>query len=292
MTTQKETAERFLQRGGDKNIIFKEFNVFETASFCSKPIPYNRRDFYKIALVKCKANLYYADRGITIDRPALLFANPLIPYAFEPETKEQGYFCLFTEEFFKSNDRNESLQDSPLYKIGADPVFFLDEEQELVIKSFFRKMIDEIDRDYIHKYDLLRNYVNLIIHEALKMQPNTHYFKHQNATGRIADLFMALLERQFPIDSPQATVKLKTANDFATHLSVHVNHLNSSVRQVTGKTTTEVITARIINEAKALLLHTDWNVSEIAYSLGFEYPAYFTNLFKKQTGATPLSLRK
>jgi AraC family transcriptional activator of pobA len=292
MMTQKESAEKFLQRNGEQNLVFKEFNVFETSTFCSKPMPYNRRDFYKISFVKGKANLYYADKGIAIDRPALLFANPLIPYAFEPLTKETGYFCLFSEDFFKSNNRNESLQDSPLYKIGADPVFFLDATQQRVVESFFQKMLEEMGKDYIHKFDLLRNYVNLIIHEALKMQPNTSYFKHQNATGRIADLFLALLERQFPIDSPQAILKLKTANDYATHLSVHVNHLNSSVRQITGKTTTEVITDRVIHEAKALLLHTDWNVSEIAYSLGFEYPAYFTNLFKKQTGATPLSLRK
>jgi AraC-like DNA-binding protein len=290
--THKETAERWLQKGGEKNIIFKDFNVFETEAFCSKPMPYNRRDFYKIALVEVKATVYFADKGISIDRPALLFANPLIPYAFEPETKAKGYFCLFKEDFFKSKDRNESLQDSPLYKIGADPVFFLDDEQLLNIKSFFKKMIEEIGKEYVHKDDLLRNYVNLIIHEALKMQPNKNYFKHQNANGRIADLFMSLLERQFPIDSPQTTVKLKTANDFASHLSVHVNHLNSSVREVTGKTTTQVITDRIIHEAKALLLHTDWNVSQIAYSLGFEYPAYFTNLFKKQTGLTPLSIRK
>ena len=45
------------------------------------------------------------------------------------------------------------------------------------------------------------------------------------------------------------------------------------------------------SEAKALLLHTDWNVADIAYSLGFEYPTYFNNFFKKLTGTNPMSLR-
>jgi len=73
---------------------------------------------------------------------------------------------------------------------------------------------------------------------------------------------------------------------------VHVNHLNRSVKEVTGKTTSEHIAARIVQEASALLTHTDWNISEIAYSLGFEYPSYFTLFFKKHTGVSPNRLRE
>ncbi len=60
---------------------------------------------------------------------------------------------------------------------------------------------------------------------------------------------------------------------------------------MTGKTTTGLILERIVQEAKILLKHTDWNISEIAYSLGFEEPAHFNNLFKKHTSLTPKSFR-
>ena len=73
--------------------------------------------------------------------------------------------------------------------------------------------------------------------------------------------------------------------------SVHVNHLNRAVREVTGKTTTLHLKERIVAEAKALLLHTAWNISEISHSLGYEYPTYFNNFFKKQTGIAPNSFR-
>ena len=59
------------------------------------------------------------------------------------------------------------------------------------------------------------------------------------------------------------------------------------VKEVTGKPTTTHITERIISEAKALLQHTDWNIADIAYALGFEYPTYFNNFFKKLTGTNP-----
>jgi AraC-like DNA-binding protein len=84
---------------------------------------------------------------------------------------------------------------------------------------------------------------------------------------------------------------LKTAQAFADKLAVHVNHLNRSVKQVTGKSTTTHISERIVTEAKALLQHTNWTVAEIAYALGFDYPSYFNNFFKKMTGSSPTTFR-
>src|SRR5207244_7989840 len=95
----------------------------------------------------------------------------------------------------------------------------------------------------------------------------------------------------FPIESVDHPRQLKTAQDYAKSLNVHVNYLNRAVKDVTGRPTTAHITERIISEAKALLQHTDWNIADIAYSLGFEYPTYFNNYFKKMTGTIPKSLR-
>jgi AraC-like DNA-binding protein len=64
------------------------------------------------------------------------------------------------------------------------------------------------------------------------------------------------------------------------------------VKEVTGKPTSVHISERIVAEAKALLQHTDWSVADIAYGLGFEYPTYFNNYFKRSTGVTPGSYRR
>ncbi|MEO6285218.1 MAG: helix-turn-helix transcriptional regulator [Dyadobacter sp.] len=267
------------------------FNVFERSS-CFKKTPFSRRDFYKVSFIIGTGRLHYADKWIDIDRPALLFSNPMVPYSWEAISEEQlGWFSLFTETFVHPAERKDFLQDSPLFKIGGNPVFFVDEQQQKDLSTIFKKMMAEIESDYTHKYEMLRNYLHLIIHEAMKMQPAESFERQINASSRITSLFMELLERQFPIDAPENGLKLKTANDFAKSLSVHANHLNRSVKEITGKTTTEHISARITQEAQALLNHTNWNVSEIAYSLGFEYPAYFNIFFKKQTGLTPGGLR-
>ena len=266
-------------------------NIFSRDS-CAVVSPYSRRDFYKVSLIIGKGKIYYADKWIQIDQPALLFSNPVVPYSWEAESEQQsGWYCLFTEDFIQHSERLGSLQDSPLFKIGCNPIFFPDPIQLKELSSLYRKMQAEMLSTYPHKYDVLRSYLHLIIHEAMKNNPATNFNSYTNASSRVCSLFLELLERQFPIDSPALVLKLKTPADYAAALSIHINHLNRAVKQVSGKTTTEHVTARIIKESKALLQHTNWNIADIAYSLGFEYPSYFTLYFKKHTGLTPSQLR-
>lgn len=269
-----------------------QFNIYECDDFRAKPVPYNRRDFYKITLMFGTSRLEYADKAIKIDKPALLFTSPLIPYSWESISEEQkGYFVLFTEEFLKVTNSNIALENSPVFRLGSNPVFYVDPTQINYILQIFKNMHKEFHSAYVHKYDLLRNHLNLLIHEALKMQPMTYHAEQHNASSRIASLFLELLDRQFPVDM-QRPLALRTPNQYADRLSVHVNHLNRSVRESTGKTTTDHLNERIIDEAKALILNTDWNVAEISHSLGYEYTTYFNNFFKKQTGKNPTSFRE
>jgi AraC family transcriptional regulator, transcriptional activator of pobA len=255
-------------------------------------LPYSRRDYYKIWIGGAKSIIHYATYSVNIDRPALVFSNPRVPYAYESFEPHAGYLCMFTEAFLSETNRPISLQESPLFKPGTRTVFFPNEQQFTFISSLFAKLVDEINSSYLHRHDVLRSYVNLIIHEGLKLEPTLHTVAPQNASSRIAGLFLELLDRQFPIASTQHTLTLRKAGDYADSLSVHVNHLNHAVRAVTGKSTSAHITERIANEAKAMLKHTDMSITDIAYSLGFEYPNYFNNFFKKHTGVTPLAYRR
>lgn len=270
----------------------KGFNIFQIEKDESAVKVYSRKDFYKICLTTGKSNIHYADRSFEHQGTVLFFGNPHIPYSWETLSREYvGYTCLFSEEFLKLSERSDSILQSPLFKLGGTPVLTISEEQRGFLNGIFLRMIEEQEGDYIHKDDVIRNYIHLIIHEALKMEPSRNSESKQNAASRLTSVFLELLERQFPIESPGDPLRLRTPQDYANHLSVHVNYLNRVVKQVTGKPTSAHITERIGNEAKALLQHTDWNVSEIAFSLGFEYPTYFNNFFKKLTGSTPLSLR-
>lgn len=273
------------------------FNIFDAETLFNKvtgerTMPYSRRAYYKISWIRGKSRAEYADKVIDIKQDALLFATPKIPYHWIPEDNNQsGMFCIFTPEFLSPRKSGVILNELPIFQPGQLPVFQLTATEITEVDQLFRKMFKELDSDYKYKYDLLRNLVLELIHYGQKLQPMSALSTTQNASQRISSLFIELLERQFPIESSQQRMSLRTPKDFAERLAVHVNHLNKVLKDATGHTTTEIIFNRVLQESKILLKQTDWSIAEIAYTLGFDDVAHFSNYFKKQTSLTPLAFR-
>ena len=269
------------------------FNVFKLAPFVgtnAKPVPYSRRDYFKISLIKGNNKVHYADKVVEIKERALLFANPQVPYNWEEIDKIQsGYFCVFTGSFF---NRFGNLTDYELFQPNGSHIFELSENQADEISLIYERMFDEINSEYTHKYDILRTLVFELIHKALKLHPSLHHVnKPLNASHRITTLFLELLERQFPIEDTRQRLNLRTPAAFADQLAVHVNHLNRALKKTTQKSTSEIIQERIMQEAKILLKHSVWNISEIAYALGFNEVTHFNKFFKQHQTLAPTAFR-
>ena len=292
----QENVDSLLPPGIKKEI--GHFNIFSVADLVTRyksdprSMVYNQREYYKISLIRGKSLAEYADKVIEIEQYALLFATPKIPYRWVPLTEDQkGYFCIFTSDFLLPSKSGMVLDELPIFRPGGCPVFEISETQANNMVLIYQKMQEEMASTYLYKYDLIRNFLMELIHYGQKLEPLTTYNYTHNASARISSLFIELLERQFPIASPEQKFTLRTARDFADRLSVHSNHLNKVLKESTGKTTTEHITNRLIQEAKILLRQTDWNISEIAYSLGFEQLSHFSSFFKKQTSFSPVEIR-
>jgi len=276
--------------------LYKEighFNVFRLDPYVgerAKPVPYKRRDYYKITLVIGNSKIHYADKVIEVQKQSLVFSNPQIPYKWEhTDSIRSGYFCIFNQAFFYQYG---NLDQYSVFQPGGTHVFELSDEQVSKVASLYERMFEEINSEYIHKYDVLRNLVYELLHFAMKMEPSANFDKQQiNASQRISMLFIELLERQFPIDDTHQRMTLRSASVFAKQLAVHVNHLNRAVKETTKKTTTQIIAERILQESKILLKHSAWSVSEIAYALGFTEVTHFNNFFKKHIQLSPLKFR-
>lgn len=269
------------------------FNIFKldpSVGSSAKPITYQRRDFYKISLIIGNVIVHYADKVIEVKKQGLIFSNPLIPYNWV-NVKEDNYglFCIFTPQFFeKFND----IADYAIFQPNNIPVIELSDDELVEAKIFYDKMFKEIESEYVYKYDVLRTLTLELIHFGQKLQPTFNVDKNKiGASNRITNLFLELLERQFPIDESHPQISLRSASDFANQLNVHVNHLNRAVKETTKRTTTQIITDRILQESKILLKNTSWNISEIAYSLGFSEPTHFNNFFKKNNQINPSAFR-
>lgn len=256
-------------------------------------MPYNRRTYYKISLINGKNKVEYADKTVDIEDCAVLFASPKIPYNYTHlGTEQSGHFCVFTKDFLPTSKTGFEIDHLPVFSPNSDFVFQISTEQFQKFEAVFLKMHEEIQSDYVYKYDLLRTYLMELIHFRQKLKPILPVENTKTASSRTTTLFIELLERQFPIENISHLLQLKTPADFAGILDVHVNHLNRVLKDTTGKTTGEIIGSRIFQEAKLLLTQTQWNVSEIAFTLGFEEVAHFSNFFKKHSKQSPQHYRK
>lgn len=271
------------------------FNIFKIEDILlpkhSREGSYSRRSFYKISLVTGHSKLHYADKTIEIRDSALVFTNPLIPYRWERISKKHtGYLCIFTEAFF---NRFANIKEYPVFQSPDAAILPLSKQQLPPYLALFQQMHSDIQSNYVYKYDLLRNLLMTVVHSAQKTQPAAmNSYAGSNAAERITIGFAELLERQFPIEMTYQVIKLKSPADFATQLNVHVNHLNKALKEITGHTTSQLISDRILQESKILLKSTNWSINEIAWSLGFEEPNHFSGFFKSRNNITPNQFRQ
>lgn len=292
-TLQEFYKRKFNELPGTFTSDIGHFNLFHLEPFIEgRPtnISYRRRDFYKIMLVKGQSHVHYADKIIEVQKQALSFSNPQIPYKWEHlDTIREGVYCIFNQQLFQQFGQ---LSQYEVFQPNGQHVFELTDAQAENVINIFRKIETEFNSEYKYKYDVIRTQIFELLHFALRLQTDIHSDKSKvSSSQRISALFLELLERQFPIDDQHPSVQLRSASDLADQLNIHVNHLNRSIKESLEKTTTQVIADRILQEAKILLRHSQWNVAEIAFALGFTEPTHFNNFFKKHTSVNPTQFR-
>ena len=269
------------------------FRLEEFATDTELALTYGRPDFYKIMLGTGHATYYQDGRAeqLAPGQPALIFTGAQVPHAWQVHSLPYcGYCCVFTEDFLPTHTHLKAT-DWPVFQPDQQSFFRLTEEKAGPFGALFEKMLSEQASAYVYKYELLFHYVMACVYEALKLHPGPEP-RGGSAATRLSTAFFTLLARQFPVVSPTQRLELRTVQAFADQLAVHVNHLNRSLKAVTGKTTSQLLAQRVAQEARALLLHTDWPVSAIGHALGFDEQTHFTHFFKQHAHCTPSALRQ
>jgi AraC-like DNA-binding protein len=271
------------------------FSIFRRSEqACNIEISANRSEFYKILLMtKGSGEFDYGVETYKVKPNSLLFVKPSEVKACRETTEEQdGYYCTFTEQFYSSEvPLLRELKLSTLFAPGAYPVIQLTDVQMDVILGVFEKLHFEFNNYNNHSEEILRLYLRILLIESTRIYSEQFVGSpKRKANFELTQRFHDLLEQQFR-SLNGSPLKLKSPSQFADKLSVHPNHLNASVKQISGKSIRAVINNRILTEAQVLLKYTDRQISEISYLLGFKGPSSFIHFFRKGTGLTPTNYK-
>lgn len=270
------------------------FNVKQSSSI-AKRTPYTRRDYFKICLSIGNGTenvLWYNDRNIPLQQPCLIFTNPAVPSSIESGSGSVNrFYCLFDNRFIDGHMRPDIQFKCALFNPSLHPVISLTEEEKNKLSIYFTEMQALLSTDYPYKSEMIRNLLLLLIHEGIRLQQKRLERASDTGSDKVVNGFFQLLNQQFPVDSPENPLRPLSPSWIAEQLHVHVNHLNSLVKKHTGKTTRDIIHERVVAEAETLLRNTDWNIAEIAYALGFDYPSHFNKYFKQLSAVTPMEFR-
>jgi AraC-like DNA-binding protein len=284
--------------------VFREFfenwtiRVFNREQHeCRNYLSPNRREFYKILFITkgtgvftMGLNTYY------IEEPTMLFIHPndIISWKNLSEEDSGGYYVLFKKSFVNHHLQLKAIIDKfALFTDKQKSVIRLTEEEVPRITQYFEKMqAEEQDADNIeYREDAMQAFLQLLMVESMKV---ARYPKPDEVTEDFSQVhhFFNLLEKETSGINYTTPLRIKTAKEFANDLHMHPNYLNAVLKKHTGQNASTLIRNRILDEAKALLVQTDWSLQDISYSIGFAEQPNFSQFFKKYTGFTPAEFRR
>jgi len=200
-------------------------------------------------------------------------------------TFENGYYINLSEELVEEY----SYLKYNFMDYGAHEALILTKEEEGLILNLFKDMKKEYDKENFSQSILLA-YSNLLftyINEFYLRQFGTR----KELNNKIVREFLELLDSYYLKERDEIT-EAPTVKYFAEKLVVSPTYLSDLLRELTGKSALDHIHNEIIKKAKYKLVNSTENISEIAYGLGYNYPTYFSRLFKKITGKSPSNFRK
>jgi len=249
------------------------------------PVPPTRATNHSfIYLTKGEAVMSIGGETYTIYKDQILIVPAGQVFSFTNVDQNNGYLFHFNNDFLIGKfDKNSLLKTFEFLNVWGNPCVRLDKEVSNYVHQLVKRIFNNYTEHGIKHIDILQSYII-----ALLCEINLEYVGlaggKQQQSVRLVNKFKELLYKNFR--------SKHLVTEYASLLHISPNHLNKTVKQITGKSPTKWIDEVLILEAKILLYQTDFTVSEIATEVGISDQSYFSRLFKKYEGVTPVEFRK
>lgn len=263
-----------------------QVEVFDANRHFAVEYPH-RHDFFEVLFLHKGSGVHVIDdKRYEVKPPCIFFMSPGQAHKLELSQDIEGYIYIFTSEFYLINQSNQNrLLEFPFFftiQQTNPPLQFEKAEEKLFLENLFVQAVAEVQKED-YSEELLRSLLDLILVYATTLYKVDEQMQVKGKGHLLVKRFFQLVEENYQNNY--------TVNEFASMLAITPNHLTQTVKQLTGKTSNDILQQKQLLEIKRLLIHTNLGVSEIANQLNFVDQSYFTKFFKKITGMTPLRFR-
>lgn len=250
--------------------------------------------FYQISLKSgIKGNLSYGRNSYDFTEGTVTFIKPNQIIKVENSEDYQGgsgWTLIFHPDLLRKSELGRTIENYSFFNYEVQEALHLSDDEKKLITELAHK----IEQEYQHLID--KHSQNLIIANIeLLLKYCQRYYDRQfytrtNLNKDIISKFEQIMRDYYQSEKPQELGVL-SVKYCAQKLSMSSNYFGDLIKNETGRSAKEHIQDYLIEKAKTKILGTNESVSEIAYSLGFEYPQSLNKLFKAKTNMTPSQYR-
>lgn len=249
--------------------------------------------FYTIFLkdVNC-GNIKYGRNYYDYQEGTLVFLAPDQVVKIENRLPHQpkGWALLFHPDLIRGTTLGRTIKEYTFFSYEVREALHLSEQERQTVMECFYNIRSELHHNIdTHSQRLIVSNIELFLNYCTRFY-DRQFITRKHANSDVLSRFETLLNNYFKSEMPQK-IGLPSVKYCAGELHFSANYLGDLLKKETGKSAQEHIQFHLIEVAKEKMFEKNKSVSEIAYELGFEYPQYFSRLFKKRVGVSPNEYR-
>ncbi|MFM1999530.1 MAG: hypothetical protein RL204_1477 [Bacteroidota bacterium] len=248
-------------------------------------------DFYTIMFKNyCANKLRYGRQSFDFQEGSLICIAPkqvlIMDNEIEKKDDMMGWGLFFHPDLLRGTSLGNKMDDYTFFSYETSEALHLSDKEKQVLYDCVQNIEAELQENIdTHSQNLIVTNIELLLNYCLRYY-GRQFITRKSGNSSTVNQVEQLLKAYFKSDK-LAELGLPTVKYLADNVHLSASYLSDLLKKETGMSAQDHIHYHIIEEAKNVLLNTDNSVSEVAYSLGFEYPQYFSKLFKQKTGHTP-----
>lgn len=240
-------------------------------------------------------NLMYGKNSYDYEEGTLVFTSPGQVTVFEGEMPplsetNKGWTLAFHPDLIRKSSLADKMSRYSFFNYEVNEALHLSDEELNTIEDLLGKIVKEYSQNLDkHSQNLIVSNIELLLDYCTRFY-DRQFYTRSNLNLDYVSKFEKLLHKYYE-SAVMLEKGLPNVKYLAQALNFSSSYLSDLLKKETGKTAQEHIHLFVIEKAKNKLLNSKHSISEIGYSLGFEYPQHFSNMFKSKTGMSPSEYR-